>query len=96
MLDFSEFHGMARNILVLFLKEAAKAKNVHSRKIVELIQDICKKDEGLSVKTEEPIPILRVRPDLVVWGDPFLLAVEIKRRLGVETFVHGKWQNQPA
>jgi hypothetical protein len=35
-----------------------------------------------------------VQPDVVVFGDNFMLAIEIKRRLGVETKVGGKSQTR--
>jgi hypothetical protein len=90
MLDSDDFHGMARHILALILDEAAQ-KNVHSRKAVALIREVCKKDDDIRVEIE--FPMLRARPDLVIRSDRFLLAIEIKRRLGVETIVHGKWQS---
>jgi hypothetical protein len=64
---------------------------VHARKVVALIREVCKEDDSIWVDTE--VHMSSAHPDLVVWGDRFLLAIEIKRRLGVETFVHGKWQS---
>jgi hypothetical protein len=80
---------LGRKLFSLILNEAELVKNGRFKNAVASIRRACKGDY---LYCEKEIPMNEARPDIVISGERFLLAIEIKRRYGVETKKRGRMQ----
>lgn len=88
LLESSAPHRMAGHVLEMLLDEAARGSVAAKRRI-----DAFRKVRGTSsFKVEKEVALEGVRPDIVVSGVGIFIAIEIKRRLGVETVIGNEHQ----
>jgi hypothetical protein len=84
MLDPAAPHGLSRLVLKALLQEARRTGSLQTRTCIDAINALVPRSE-IIVKREETMR--QARPDVVITGPTFIIAIEIKRATGIETMV---------